>query len=119
MKYKVEFKTPGARRWVVSVASPFNTRKSAERFTVNSEVIQYRITPIKPVKRTWFDPAKAKPSPVPIVKFLRDIITVCKKHNLSIAHEDNGGAFLVEEFKRENILWIQAARDYRLISKKP
>lgn len=43
--------------------------------------------------------------------FLDDIIGVCKKHELSIAHEDGHGAFLVEKFSEANTKWLFEAID--------
>lgn len=41
--------------------------------------------------------------------FMDGILKLCKKHNLSIAHEDCGGAFLIEKYKEHNIRWFNAA----------
>lgn len=41
--------------------------------------------------------------------FLHEISIICKKYNLSLGHEDNQGAFLIEEFKNDNIEWLNAA----------
>ena len=41
--------------------------------------------------------------------FLNDIKTICKKHNLSIAHEDYHGGFLIEEYDEDNIEWLFGA----------
>lgn len=38
--------------------------------------------------------------------FLNDIKMICKKHNLSISHEDYHGAFLIEEYDEDNIKWL-------------
>ena len=43
--------------------------------------------------------------------FLEEIAIVCKKHNLSIAHEDTGGAFKIEKYSNESMLWLQHAHD--------
>ncbi|MEE1301719.1 MAG: hypothetical protein UHD64_02960 [Bacteroidales bacterium] len=45
-----------------------------------------------------------------MMRFLEDIDMVCKKHNLSISHEDYMGAFLIEEYSEENIHWLFNAR---------
>lgn len=45
--------------------------------------------------------------------FLIDIEKVCRKHNLTLAHEDSHGAFLVCGFDAGNIEWLRAARDDR------
>lgn len=44
-------------------------------------------------------------------KFLNEIVGVCKKHNLSIAHQDYMGAFIIEEYKEDNITWLKEAVD--------
>lgn len=44
--------------------------------------------------------------------FLEEIKEVCKKHNLSIAHEDSQGAFVIEEYDEHNLEWLLAADDY-------
>lgn len=41
--------------------------------------------------------------------FLTDIETVCRKHGLSLAHEDEHGGFLVEELKERNLRWVAGA----------
>lgn len=41
--------------------------------------------------------------------FLNDIESVCKKHGLSISHEDYHGAFLIEKYSEENIEWLLGA----------
>ena len=43
--------------------------------------------------------------------FLSEIIEVCKKHDLSISHEDYNGAFEIELFSQDNIDWLNAAHD--------
>ena len=39
-------------------------------------------------------------------EFLKEIEEVCKKHNLSISHEDGHGNFIVEAYDIENIKWL-------------
>ncbi len=41
--------------------------------------------------------------------FVEEIISVCRKHNMSIGHEDHQGAFLIEPFNQRCINWLQAA----------
>lgn len=48
-------------------------------------------------------------------KFLDEIIEVCKKHNMSISHEDFQGSFLIENFDKDNINWLyNAAINYSI-----
>lgn len=42
--------------------------------------------------------------------FLDEIESVCKKHNLSISHEDCHGAFIIEDYSSENIEWLFCAQ---------
>lgn len=41
--------------------------------------------------------------------FLADIEAVCRKHGLSIAHEDEQGGFIVETLKEDNLNWVSGA----------
>lgn len=41
--------------------------------------------------------------------FLSEIVAICRKHGLSLAHEDHHGAFEVHEFSEENVAWLTAA----------
>lgn len=42
-------------------------------------------------------------------KFMSEIAAVCRKYNLSIAHEDGHGAFIVEKFSETNLYWLMNA----------
>jgi hypothetical protein len=47
-------------------------------------------------------------------QFLEDIKKMCKKHNLSISHEDYHGVFLIEEYDEDNIEWLfGASKNYK------
>ena len=43
--------------------------------------------------------------------FLEEIMTVCVKHGLSIAHEDSQGAFLIKNFDIKYAKWLMEASD--------
>jgi len=45
--------------------------------------------------------------------FLADIDAVCKKHGLSISHEDSHGGFRIVEYDEELRDWLNAATDGR------
>lgn len=46
--------------------------------------------------------------------FLEEIDSVCKRHGLSISHEDYHGVFLIEEYDKGNIEWLfGASKNYR------
>lgn len=38
--------------------------------------------------------------------FLSEVLGVCKKHGLSISHEDIGGAFVVKKFNDGDNDWL-------------
>ncbi len=45
--------------------------------------------------------------------FIDGIVALCLQFNLSIAHEDFEGSFLIQPFKQENIYWLKgASKDY-------
>jgi hypothetical protein len=39
--------------------------------------------------------------------FLKDIEETCKKHNMSISHEDGQGAFLFTDFNEQDLKWLK------------
>ena len=41
--------------------------------------------------------------------FLDEIEAVCRRHNLSIAHEDREGGFEIEPFSTDNMAWLREA----------
>ena len=41
--------------------------------------------------------------------FLKDYDSICKKYNVSLAHEDCYGAFIIQEYDEENIEWVEGA----------
>jgi len=43
-----------------------------------------------------------------IDEFVKEIDKLSKKFNLSISHEDGHGAFIVEEYKEDNIEWLNS-----------
>lgn len=50
-----------------------------------------------------------------VKQFLKEIEEVCKKHNMSISHEDGHGAFIIERYDEFNIKWLRQAElaEYR------
>ena len=45
--------------------------------------------------------------------FLDEIEAVCRKHGLSIGHEDCHGAFEIGPFDEDDIKWLRNATTYR------
>jgi hypothetical protein len=46
--------------------------------------------------------------------FICTIEKICKMYGLSISHEDENGAFIIQEYKDSNIQWLkQAFKDYK------
>jgi hypothetical protein len=54
--------------------------------------------------------------------FLDDLEIVCRKHGLSIGHEDGHGAFQIWEFNESDIRWLRDAQyefePYRSLSER-
>ena len=44
-----------------------------------------------------------------VKNFFKEYRKLCKKYNVSLAHEDFHGGFLIEEYKEENIEWVEAS----------
>lgn len=44
-----------------------------------------------------------------VKKFINELIAVCKKHGLSLSHEDSQGTFIVEPYSDSNIEWLGEA----------
>ena len=42
-------------------------------------------------------------------KFLKEIVKLCEKYELSISHEDKEGAFIIEKYSKSNIEWLKDA----------
>ncbi len=42
----------------------------------------------------------------PVDLFLADVLAVCKRHNMSISHEDRHGGFIVEPYSAYNASWL-------------
>lgn len=45
--------------------------------------------------------------------FLDEIEAVCRKHGMSISHEDGEGNFEITEFSETNLAWLRFAIDSR------
>lgn len=43
--------------------------------------------------------------------FLDEVLEASKRHGLSISHEDGHGSFIVEQFKQDNIDWLNDAAE--------
>lgn len=63
--------------------------------------------------RRWNATTKDYGTSPKVDAFLDDIVAVCRKHNMSLGHEDSHGAFLVEDYSEENVRWLNAADDMR------
>lgn len=42
-------------------------------------------------------------------RFIEDIVAVCKKYDMSIAHEGEHGVFIVKRLSQRDIAWLRAA----------
>lgn len=53
---------------------------------------------------------KAKRVSEPVVElFISELVTLCKKHNLIIQHEDTYGAFVIEALNKDGLNWLTDA----------
>ena len=41
--------------------------------------------------------------------FLHDLVNLCYRHGLSLAHEDTEGGFLIHEYNDNDIKWLLSA----------
>ena len=56
-------------------------------------------------------------SPKEIEDFLNEYDKLCKKHNMSLSHEDGHGGFEITEYNIRNINWVrEAAISYEINS---
>lgn len=53
-----------------------------------------------------------------IRSFLIEYEELCRKHNITLSHEDGHGAFLIDDFSESNIEWVSQASDDRLDKNK-
>ncbi len=63
-------------------------------------------------KKTWDELANERiETPKEMIDFFNDIDEVCKKHGLSISHDDGyaHGSFEIEEYNKRNIEWLREA----------
>lgn len=51
--------------------------------------------------------------------FLEEIEAVCRKHGISISHEDSQGAFELESFSEDLMAWLKEASDAREATPDP
>lgn len=61
--------------------------------------------------RRWCPDASQEVENARIDAFLAEIEAVCRKHKLSISHEDGHGAFEIEDFDESNLRWLNVAHD--------
>lgn len=60
------------------------------------------------VSESYVGPCRA--ADIPTAKaFLEDVVMVCKRHGLTLGHEDFHGAFIVEHYQEGNIKQLRAA----------
>ena len=46
-----------------------------------------------------------------IKNFMRDYEELCIKHGMSLSHEDCQGAFIIDEYDKDNVEWVKSALD--------
>lgn len=63
--------------------------------------------------KRWSGAANERVEVPEVDAFLAEIEAVCRKHGMTISHEDGHGAFLVEPMSERNLEWLREARDER------
>jgi len=48
-------------------------------------------------------------TPLKQIRFMEEIEAICKKYDLSISHEDQGGGFEIEKYSDSNMEWLKDA----------
>lgn len=61
--------------------------------------------------KTVYDEKSRNYIPIPkeMEEFLDEIGQVCKKHGLSISHEDGHGCFIIESYNESSVGWLKNA----------
>ena len=55
---------------------------------------------------------REEPSKKDAEKFIDEILEICKKHNISISHEDCHGAFMLLKFDQLDIEWLRQSLEF-------
>lgn len=63
--------------------------------------------------KRWSVKEQKETEPPEIDAFIEEIVSVYRKHGLSISHEDGHGAFVIESFDETNVEWLERAVDNR------
>ncbi len=61
----------------------------------------------------WVRSARRQMEVPEIDAFLDEVIAVCKKHGMSISHEDGHGAFEITAYDETATEWLRGAHDDR------
>lgn len=73
-------------------------------------MLGYDIQNFKKMRR-WNQKLKKRTVNPLVDVFISDIIKVCKKHKLSLSHEDLYGAFVIERYHKIYSKWLMTASD--------
>ena len=46
-----------------------------------------------------------------IKNFMREYEELCIRHGMSLSHEDCQGAFIIDEYNKDNVEWVKSALD--------
>lgn len=66
----------------------------------------------------WIDELGDRGEAPEVDAFIADVIAVCRRHGMSIGHEDGHGAFKIEDFDDSNSQWLGEAFDARKLGRK-
>jgi len=87
-------------------------RKSISLFETPGKGGDHVSNPRTPNER-WVDKTQRSAVVPDIDSFMDEIAAVCKKHNMSISHEDGHGAFEITAFDEGAMDWLRVAHDAR------
>ncbi len=44
-----------------------------------------------------------------VQEFLNDLEELCRRHDMSLSHEDGHGSFIIENYSEFNLKWVRSA----------
>ncbi len=65
--------------------------------------------PYHPEADKCFNGNRSVKKPLTVEEFKEKVVELCDEYNLSIAHEDSQGGFIIQSYSKENIEWLMQA----------
>ena len=67
--------------------------------------------------KRWHKGANVNLENEKVDKFIEEILAMCKKHGMSISHEDRHGAFIIENYDEHYVEWLGWAHVGSLVAR--